>query len=397
MILGLKYVDAEDDLPTRTLVGDAVDLQLEPRHPTGSCAVAAYTVAAYYDGAKVGYLSHENRALWEALNPSGRSRAKVLGEILDEDGRLAGLDVEINVISDSHNQLAGSKCETAIEASRGRKTRRIIVGLAVLCLTVMASADNTGPGHPAFSRVAPHALAFIDRSPVVRNDAEFIDQQSRTLKLAQAITANDQFVSMHKLKSIITDDGNSEHLQAQELSRMNQRASAHRLAMYLKRRDDATLSLQQLEMRKANQLVEDLRYARQAATRQQIRLAGLERQAWQTALHLDAENRKLNDDIAQLQRRIEDMTFAQQDLAAEKRHQVALKVRNQEKMVRYKNKMAVQTVVNGGALTQEKPKSSLQQVPKEEVRAASAVSTDKTKRRKKANFSRYVQETNDVE
>src|SRR5215212_11370185 len=83
IIVGLKYVGEADDLPTRVPIGDVVKLRREPcEQPDPG------TVTAFYKGRKVGYLSPEKQALWDSLRPSTRRRAKVTGEILDEDGDL---------------------------------------------------------------------------------------------------------------------------------------------------------------------------------------------------------------------------------------------------------------------------------------------------------------------
>src|SRR4026208_1133890 len=88
MIVGLKYAGASDGFPTRINVGDTVKLRLEGTE--GS---------AYHNDRKVGYPSPDKLHLWNSLRPSARSRATVVGEIIDEDGNIAGLDVEISAKS----------------------------------------------------------------------------------------------------------------------------------------------------------------------------------------------------------------------------------------------------------------------------------------------------------
>ncbi|MGH6875504.1 MAG: hypothetical protein ACREDW_10840 [Aestuariivirgaceae bacterium] len=295
MIVGLKYVGASDDLPIRIAVGHVVDLRREPCHPQES------GVAAYYDGTRVGYLSPDRQPFWESLDPSARCRAKVMGEILDEDGNLAALDIEIDVPPGCDERVPGIESAVAEKVPR-RGTLGTAIGFAVLFLTIMmAGADSTGPAVPALSRTT--LGGSVDRPP------------------------------------------------------------AKNLAPLLQRR----------EMQKRQQLAEDLRQAQ-------------------------AENRRLESDIAQLRLRIEKMSLAKGQLEAEERKQLALMELNQEELVRHENRLAAWTLVNQAAQAQkaENARSALRQVPKEETKIADAP-TDKPEKRKKANFSRYAQENRNLE
>src|SRR5688500_16041587 len=94
MIVGLKYAGGTDGFPIRINVGDVVALRRETRH-----AAKHGGVAAYHNGKKVGYLSSDKQALWKTLSRSARGQARVVGEILDEDGEIVGLDVKIPTAS----------------------------------------------------------------------------------------------------------------------------------------------------------------------------------------------------------------------------------------------------------------------------------------------------------
>jgi hypothetical protein len=238
MIVGLKYVGEADDLPTRVAVGEMVKLC---REPCGQPDPEAVT--AFYNGRKVGYLSPEKQALWDSLGPA-RDRAKVTGEILDEDGDLAGLDIQIDVECDERPPVAGA---AAAAKSMRNKRRGIVFGFAVLCLILTAGADSTDPAIPAIGTRTPDPLAL----------------------------------------------SSAERMQAQELSRMVQRENAHRLANELRRRAEVALGLQQAEAHKTRQLAEDLRQARALAAQQRIRIEELERRTLAIAAHWQAENHKL--------------------------------------------------------------------------------------------------------
>jgi hypothetical protein len=236
------------------------------------------------------------------------------------------------------------------------------------------------------------------------NVAELVEYRDRNLRLAQVVklTPPDQvsFVAYSPRSLQPGESADRTGEQAHELNRIVQQASVHRLAMDLKQRAEVTRLLQQAEMRKTQQLAEDLRQALEAAAQQRIRFEELERQAWQMALRWQAENRRLKGDYARLQRRIEEMELAAQQREEDERKELALQELNQEELERHKNKMTAWTTsVNRAAPITEvdKTKSALRQVPKEVIRAALTESTDKLKRRRKTNFSRYAQESRKVE
>src|SRR5215207_1112930 len=254
MILGLKYVGEADDLPTRVAVGEMVKLR---REPCGQPDPEAVT--AFYNGRKVGYLSTEKQALWDSLGPA-QDQAKVTGEILDEDGDLAGLDIQIDLECDRRPPVAGAAA--AVKSMR-KKRRGIVVGFAVLCLMVTVGADSTDPAIPAIGTMTPDPLALGGRS------------LQRIEQLVEAA------------------DSSAEQMQAQELSRMVQRENAHRLAYELRRRAEVALGLQQAAAHKTRQLAEDLRQAQAVAAQQRIRIEELERRTLAIAAHWQAENHKL--------------------------------------------------------------------------------------------------------
>src|SRR5262245_48415630 len=103
MIVGLKYAGASDGIPMRISVGDTIKLRLEGPE-----------VSAYHNDKKVGYLSPDKRELWNSLRPSARSRARVVGEITDEDGDIAALDVEISARSAPMAREAGKPAAPSI-------------------------------------------------------------------------------------------------------------------------------------------------------------------------------------------------------------------------------------------------------------------------------------------
>jgi hypothetical protein len=395
MIVGLKYVGASDDLPAHIPIGDVVKLRREPREQSDPGAVAAF-----YKGTKVGYLSSDKQPLWDSLRPSARRRAKVTGEILDEEGNLAGLDIEIDGTRDPDRQSPAIDDALGKTSKRGGG-RKVAVGLAVLFLTSTALSESIGDPVPALSSITPDPLALVDRSPT--NRAELIQYRSGSLRFARVLpNASDRLSSIiDGQPSLTPEEGadSSQQMQAQELSRMVQQANAHRLTMEMKRRAELALLLHQAEMQKTRQLAEDLRQAQEAVARQRVRLQELERRAQETA-DWQAENDTLKDDIAQLQRRIEQMMLVAQQRVEEERSEVALKELNQEELVQHKHQMAAWRLVARVPAAQQtkKTRSAIRQAPTEQASTTLAVPADKpNKKQKKTNFSRYVQENRELD
>lgn len=142
----------------------------------------------------------------------------------------------------------------------------------------------------------------------------------------------------------------------------------------------------------SQQLAEDLRKAREVAERQRIQIQSLEQQTRETAAQWQAENRKLEVDITQMQRRMEEMTAAQNKLEEEARPQLALAELDVEELNRHKNRVAAWNLIHRKtqAREAEKTKSSEEQASKKEANSIPVTPTPKPiKKRKKANFSRY--------
>jgi len=357
MIVGLKYVGAASDIPTSITVGDEVYFRREP----GS-APRLSAVAAYHNGRKVGYLSADKHTLWHSMGPSGRRQATVVGEIRDQDGTLAGLDVEI---------AESSIAEKAPWRGRIVKTA---IGAAVLLLALaIMGRDRIDPDGPiaAISSMTADKLSGLDRP--------------RGIELTQVVklTPADQvkYLSM---------PGDSSEAQALELDRMVRQAYAHRLGADLKRRAELALALQQAETEKTQLLADDLRQAREAAERHRIQIESLEQRARRMAAYWQAENRKLEAAVAQLQRRVEEMTTAQKKQEEEARERLALTDLNIEELKRHENRVAAWNIINRGnhAKRAEKIKSLEQQAPNEAIRVTPAPKP--IKQRRKANFSRYT-------
>jgi hypothetical protein len=362
----------QSDFPHRITVGDEVNFRREPGKMPGLSAVAAY-----HDGRKVGYLSPDKHTLWHSMGPEARRQATVVGEIRDEDGTLAGLDVEIAVTGEQDDQSAEREPSIAQKAPERDKILKIAVGVAVLLLTfaMMGRADSIDPDGPiaAISSMTADKLSGVDRS--------------RSMGLTQVV----KLTPADQVKYLSMPVANSE-AQELELDRMVQQAYAHRLGADLKRRAELALMLQQAEAKKTQQLAEDLRKAREVAERQRIQIQSLEQQARETAAQWQAENRKLEADITQMQRRMEEMTTAQNKLEEEARPQLALAELDVEELNRHKNRVAAWNLINRKtqAREAEKTKSSEEQAPKKEANSIPVTPTPKPiKKRQKANFSRY--------
>jgi hypothetical protein len=365
MIVGLKYVGAASDIPTSITVGDEVYFRREP----GSVPRLS-AVAAYHNGRKVGYLSPDQHTLWHSMGPSAKRQATVVGEIRDEDGTLAGLDVEIAVAAGADEPPIPQK-----PPWRG-KIVKTAIGAAVLLLALaLMGRDRIDPDGPiaAISSMTADKLSGVDRS--------------RSMGLTQVVklTPADQM-------KYLSMPGDSSEAQALELDRMVQQAYAHRLGADLKRRSELALGLQQAQAEKTQRLADDLRQAREAAERQRIHIESLEKGARRMAAYWQAENRKLEVAMTQLQRRMEEMTNAQRKLEEEARERLALTDLNIEELKRHENRVAAWKITNRGtqAKRAEKTKGSEQQAPNK-AHAIQVIPAPKPiKQRRKANFSRYA-------
>jgi hypothetical protein len=381
-----------DGFPTRISVGELVSLQREPVPP-----LEPGVVAAYYGDEKVGYLSSDSHALWDILEPSARQLGKVIGEILDENGGLAALDIEFNLPGGNHELTPMAACQAAETTRWIGKTLTAIIGPTVFLLAMLAELESIGPvGHiPAVSAVANKQLPLIAPPGTVNALG------NRTIELAQVarLSLSDQVKHMSMLNvddRIVSKDvasNSADQMQAQELNRIVQQAGAYRLAQDLNRRAKAARQTQI----NTQQLVEDLHQARETVARQRSRLDWLEKSASQTAVHWQAENGRLESNITLLRRRIEELLAARQQLAKEEEKQPAFRELNQEELVRYKNRMMAWTLANRQQTRQvEDIKRTQRKVLNPDPKAAVVVKADKpTKKRVKANFSRYAQENRD--
>ena len=142
MVVGLKYVGATSDFPTRITVGNVIKLR-----PEADSLSMSGTVAAYHNGTKVGYLSPDQHSIWRSLKPSTPRQAEVVGEILDEDGNLAALDIEIVVPTRHHKQRPNVAPENTDKTAGRRIALRAGIGFAgvFLSLAIMVRGVSTDP------------------------------------------------------------------------------------------------------------------------------------------------------------------------------------------------------------------------------------------------------------
>lgn len=375
MIVGLKYAGASDGFPMRIGVGDTIKLRLEGAE-----------VSAYHNDKKVGYLSPDKRRLWNSLRPSARSRAKVVGEITDEDGNIAGLDVEISERSSSMPRAAGKGPASLQEVQKtdsASRSYRASIGLAVLLasIAVMGHVNSAGPDRFA---------AAASLVPLNSSLQPFLEEE-------------------------------------QELRRQVQLTSAHRLADDMRRREaEAKLKLE-TEAEKARVLQAALERAQEASALQLKKIEKLEAQARQAAAQQEAESGKLNTEIAALQQKLDQLAAKQQKVEDEKKH-AAWQTINAEELVRHRNQLAAWTVMsrveqlkavlkNKTVLEQVKPEVRAVSVPRNEPRQQveksdtpdrskqaersepadkSSKQAEETPIRKKTNFSRYAQENDEA-
>jgi hypothetical protein len=370
MIVGLKYAGASDGFPTRISVGDTIKLRLEGAE-----------ISAYHNDKKVGYLSPDKRRLWNSLRPSARNRARVVGEITDEEGNIAGLDVEISTRPSSSPRAAAKmppNLRDVPKTDSAARSYRAGIGLAVLLtsIAVMGHVNTAGP-----DRFAAASLVPLNSS----------------------------------LQPFLEEE--------QELRRQVQLASVHRVANDMRRREAQAQLRLEAEAEKAQALQAALQLTQQASTLQLKRIEELEEQARQAAAQHAAESAKLNTEIAALQQKVDRLASEQAKVEEEKR-QAAWQDINVEELARHRNRVTAWMVMsrveqlkavlkNQTMLQQVKPEVRAVSVPHSEPkqqaersglpdRSKQAEKTDPPDKgskqaeevpiRKKANFSRYAQE-----
>jgi len=259
MIVGLKYAGASDGFPTRISVGDTIKLRLEGAE-----------VSAYHNDKKVGYLSPDKRRLWNSLRPSVRNRARVVGEITDEEGSIAALDVEISARSPSLPRAAGKVSPSVREGPKTESASRPYhagLGLAVLLasIAIMGHVNSAGP----------EKFAVASMVPLNSSLQPFLEEE-------------------------------------QELRRQMQLTSAQRQAGEERRREALAELKLRVEEQKRRDLEAALEQAQQASAAQLERIEELEEQAREAAAQQKADSAKLNDEISVLQQKIDHLAAEQQ-------------------------------------------------------------------------------------
>jgi hypothetical protein len=350
MIVGLKYVGASDGVPRRISVGDNIALRLE--HDL---------VSAYHNGQKVGHLSPNKQRLWNSLRPSARRRAKVVGEILDEEGNIAALDVEITVpTGPAKRPVRTAPPPSAAEVSAKGRFARAGIGFAVLLFSIMTHPDSTGPDQSA--RIAS---AFVPSAGAASDHVE------TALPAAPAET----------VKALAAEEQGSSESTEDEIRRKVQLAVAHRLSEENRRQAAFIEKFRQEEAERAKVLEAQLSMAQAAAAEQRKQLAALEQQARRASAHLEAENRRLQGDIEALQRHLEEKRLAEA-AAKEAERELALKELNALELVQHRNRMAAWTLMSRMMQIKAALKNQIEErSAKEEERATAAAIRNKIAQR----------------
>lgn len=349
MIVGLKYAGGSEDFPTRINIGEVVDLRQEPgrRNKPGP-------VAAYYHGKKVGYLSQEIQGIWRAIKRPARYRAKVVGEITDEDGELAGLDVQISVPSEPKPAPAKPKPQRSV-------VLKPVVGLTVVCLAFAVMARAGGVGPPGVG--ALHST-----------------QQSSNMAAAN-------------VPSPVPER------QVDDLRRKTEEAAAHRLAFERKEHAESVQMLKQAQLR-TQELAAELRRTKESIDRQQQQIDLFRRQTAETAAHWRAENLMLRREISQLRQHISQMQGPRHLADAREEDHRALQELNLREIDRHANKIRAWNLIGRPAQTarkEPKPAAEIDVPAKKTVVPAEKPATlskntqpTGTNQPRKANFSRYI-------
>lgn len=161
-ILILTNAGAKDFLPARINLGDVIELRREP-----SRSSKLETVAAYHQGAKVGYLAREKQGLWNSMR--GRPhRVVVTGKLSDDAGDLVGLDVEIRPVEKSHHptspaapQASGTPLASLLTA---RSLSRLVPGLAALLVIIALGSQVLPDGIDLRELVSKLCCGLSDQS-----------------------------------------------------------------------------------------------------------------------------------------------------------------------------------------------------------------------------------------
>ena len=350
MIVGLKYAGGSEDFPTRINIGEVVDLRQEPgrRNKPGP-------VAAYYHGKKVGYLSQEIQGIWRAIKRPARYQAKVVGEITDEDGELAGLDVQISVPSEPKPAPAKPKPRRSV-------VLRPAVGLTVVCLAFAVMARAGGVGPPGVG-------------PLLST------QESSNMAAANSVPSR------------------VPERQVDDLRRKTEEAAAHRLAFERKEHAESVQMLKQAQLR-TQELAAELRRTKELIDRQQQQFDLFRRQTTETAAHWRAENLMLRREISQLRQHISQMQGPRRLADAREEDHRALQELNLREIDRHANKIRAWNLIGRPAQTarkEPKPAAEIDVTEKKtDVPAEKPATLSKnapptgTNQPRKANFSRYI-------
>lgn len=373
MIVGLKYAGASDGFPARISVGDTVTLRLEGAQ-----------ISAYHNDRKVGYLSPDKWRLWNSLRPSARTRARVVGEILDEEGSIAGLDVEFSAPSkrvppSARKRQTGSREEPRTDSDS--RPYRAVLGLAVLLssIAVMGHASTTGP----------------DRLAAVQTN---VSETGPTLGSASTVPLKPLDEA-----SLLDPD--------RELRRQLQLTSVHRLADEIRRREAAAALKLEAEQRKVRALEDALTQVRQASAHQLKRIEELEKQGRAAVAEREAERLRHHEEIAALQQKIE-LADGRERQVEQDEKQAVWRDMNDQELVRHRNRLSAWMVMSRvehlksvlknrarleGAETEERAASAPQsereqQAERNRPPEKSSKQAEEVQIKKKANFSRYAQE-----
>jgi hypothetical protein len=164
--------------------------------------------------------------------------------------------------------------------------------------------------------------------------------------------------------------------QEHELDRMVQHAYAYRLSADLKRRSELALMSQLAQGQKTQELAENLRGARDVTAQQRIQI-----ELWQL------KTRKLVANITQLQRRIEEMTLAQQRLAQKDKQRLELSELSVEELARHQNHVEAWNLIS----QKKQIKTAPQPAPKKDAKTIPVKARHKpVAKSKRTNFSRYA-------
>jgi hypothetical protein len=224
---------------------------------------------------------------------------------------------------------------------------------------------------------------------------DLLDQTARYLFMPDSDTVEIGYAKEQSRLTETPDASASE--DSEELQRKALQAAAHRQAANNLRLERAANLVQQAETHKNLLLAQQLREAEALAARQKEQFAELARKAQESMSLMQADKRKLQTEIVQLNWQLAEVRRAQQVAEEEALRLRALQALTDREIVQHRQRMVAWKSAAQTAALLKASKKKTASAAKAATPSAPAQPEPTVKVRKKANFSRYVQKDRDAE